>query len=179
MGYTTEFAGQFDLDRSLAPAHAEYLRAFAETRRMKRDADALAGVADPKREAAGLPVGPEGVYFVGGDGSRGQGGAGGVVNYNAPPEGQPGLWCQWVPTHEGDGIEWDGGEEFYPYVEWLEYLVSHLLAPWGYVLNGEVEWRGEDWGDVGRIVVRDNVVSTACACSCGCAQCGERVGGGA
>ena len=27
----------------------------------------------------------------------------------------PGIWCQWVPTDDGKGIEWDGGEKFYNY----------------------------------------------------------------
>jgi hypothetical protein len=33
-----------------------------------------------------------------------------------------------------------------------------FLAPWGYVLNGEVEWQGEDEEDTGKILVVDNSV---------------------
>lgn len=44
------------------------------------------------------------------------------------------------------------------YVEWLEYLIQHFIAPWGYKLNGAVVWHGEDSDDIGRIVVTDNVV---------------------
>jgi hypothetical protein len=55
-------------------------------------------------------------------------------------------------------IEWDTGEKFYDYVEWLEYIIYNFLAPKGYVLNGNVEWYGEDRADVGTIVVKSNIV---------------------
>lgn len=84
----------------------------------------------------------------------------GILDVNRRPNGQPGLWCQWVPNKKGTAIEWDGGEKFYYYVGWLEYIVKHFLGPWGYVLNGEVKWKGEERGDRGTIVVVNNVVST-------------------
>jgi hypothetical protein len=34
--------------------------------------------------------------------------------------GFPGFWCQWVPSADGCGIEWDGGEKFYAYDKWLQ-----------------------------------------------------------
>lgn len=75
-------------------------------------------------------------------------------------DGFPGFWCQWVPTEDGWGIEWDQGEKFYEYVEWLRYIIQHLLQPKGYVLNGEINWSGEDSEDLGKIIVKDNVVTT-------------------
>lgn len=42
---------------------------------------------------------------------------------------------------------------------WLCYLIDHFLRPWGYVVSGRVEWRGEEWLDVGVLRVRDNEVS--------------------
>ncbi|MAH47425.1 hypothetical protein CMI37_16495 [Candidatus Pacearchaeota archaeon] len=167
MGYTTDFSGSFQLDKPLASEHQAFLVKFAGTRRMQRDADITSEREDPVREATGLPVGEEGAYFVGEGGFAGQGESGfgsrpeDVINYNAPPEGQPGLWCQWVPNEEGTEIRWDGGEKFYSYVEWLEYLITHFLTPWGYVLNGKVEWLGEERSDIGRIVVENNEVTTA------------------
>jgi hypothetical protein len=71
---------------------------------------------------------------------------------------RPTLYCQWTPTRDGTGIVWDMGEKFYGWLEWLEYLIYHRLNPWGYVLNGEVCWRGDDMNDVGIIYVRDNRV---------------------
>ena len=53
---------------------------------------------------------------------------------------------------------WDGNEKFYSYIEWLEYLIDKVLAPRGYVVNGEVTWGGEDRRDTGKITVVNNKV---------------------
>ncbi len=143
----------------LKPEHVAYLKQFSRTRRMKRDADRAAALLDPIREAAGLPIGKEAAYFVGGQGLAGQARDESILDYNKPPRGQPGLWCQWVPSADGTAIEWDGGEKFYEYTEWLQYLIKHFLAPWGYILNGEVQWQGEDDQDRGVIRVVNNRVS--------------------
>ena len=185
MGYTTYFNGAFDVTPTLTPEHREYLAAFRETHRMKRDITKLP--PDPVREAVGLPPGDEGAYFVGGEGFAGQDRDASVLDYNQPPGqasmphddrpfdvrfaeymlakgkaveegGQPGLWCQWVPNDEGTQIVWDEGEKFYEYVEWIRYLIAHFLAPWGYKLNGEVTWVGEDSDDRGVILITDNEV---------------------
>lgn len=159
MGYTTDFSGDFKLDRPLTAEHKAYLAKFAETRRMKRNATVTETRPDPIRLAAGLPVGDEGGYFVGHEEFRGcEWNASDVVDGNAAPSGQPGLWCQWVPNESGDVIEHDGGEKFYNYTEWIKYLIQHFLSVWGYVLNGTVEWQGEDSRDIGRIIVENNVV---------------------
>ena len=123
---------------------------------------------DPVRIAAGLPIGIEGGYFVSG-GSNPPFDDKSIIDYNTPPEGQPGLWCQWVPNKDGEEpytdaadnseIGWNGVEKFYHYIEWLEYIIEHFLKPWGYVLNGEVEWAGESREDIGMIVVKNNVVT--------------------
>ena len=186
MGYTTDFDGQFKLDKPLTEAQAAYLRQFQQTRRVKRDAASTEKRPDPLRIAVGLPVGVEGGYFVGEGGDYGQGEEPaenfwekypndprkardeheryfsetlGITNRNGTPEGQPSLWCQWVPSEDGSAIEWDGGEKFYNYVEWLKYLIEHFLKPWGYVLNGEVRWDGESRDDMGIIICKDNVVT--------------------
>lgn len=41
-----------------------YLLLFWRLKRYKRDGRILRGCADPIRERVGLPVGPEGVFFV-------------------------------------------------------------------------------------------------------------------
>jgi len=160
MGYTTEFEGRFELDRSLTQEHIDYLEQFSNTRRMLRDPKIVEGMPDPVREDVGLGPGEDGEYFVGGKGMCGQDCDKSVIDQNSPPANQPGLWCQWVPTKCGRGIEWDQGEKFYNYFEWLEYIVSNFLKPWGYVLNGKVKWRGEEFDDIGTIVVEDNLVVT-------------------
>jgi hypothetical protein len=167
MGYTTDFSGKFKLNKQLTLEHSTYLKAFSETRRMCRNAALVAELPDHRREAVGLPVGPDGGYYVGAIDLNNKDICAGqdfkspnVTNSNSPPQGQPGLWCQWVPTEDDDGIEWNGGEKFYEYVEWLEYLIENFLKPWGYVLNGTVFWYGEDHNDRGKIFVLDNEVNS-------------------
>jgi len=163
MGYTTDFYGEFNLNKPLSNAHKAYLEAFAQTRRMTRDDKIASKMEDPIRIAAGLPVGIDGGYFVNGVGDFGQDEDASVKNSNNPPAGQPGLWCQWVPSDDGTSIVWDQGEKFYNYVEWIEYLVERFLKPWGYVLNGEVEWQGEERDDRGMIAIENNVVKVKVA----------------
>lgn len=160
MGYTTNFRGEFRISPPLTEEHRAYLTAFAGSRRMLRDA-ALAGERpDPVREAVGLPVGPDGEFFVGdADNNFGQVHSEDVLEYNRSPVRQPGLWCRWVPNGDGTALVWDGSEKFYDYIPWLEYLVAYLLGPLGYRLNGEVIWFGDGTGDVGRITINDNKVT--------------------
>lgn len=165
MGYTTDFEGQVEIDPPLNQHEIDYLTKFAETRRMKRKA---------------------GPYFVEGTGFRGQEREDDVIDSNRPPDGQPGLWCQWVPTPDGKHIIWDGGEKFYDSPEWMKYLIDHFLKPgaeaqalvdategkiptpfndftFDHTLNGHIQAQGEDPDDRWVLVVRDNVVSVAYA----------------
>ncbi len=71
----------------------------------------------------------------------------------------PSYYCQWTPTRNGAGIQWDGGEKFYAYAEWLQLICDKYLTPWGYLLNGKVLWQGEEIGDVGHLVVENNKVT--------------------
>jgi hypothetical protein len=144
MGYTTDFKGNFGLNKELSPKMAQYLTLFNETRRIQRSTDSVFGI--------------EGEFFVFGGGNFGQDREPNVIDFNTPPSTQPGLWCKWTPTEDRMGIEWDGNEKFYHYTEWLVYLIHKILAPNGYVLNGIVEWSGEETGDVGEIFVEDNKV---------------------
>lgn len=160
MGYQTEFYGEFTItDRATGEVgcrgrHAAYIDAFSDTRRMKRDPVKAEKQPDPARTKVGLPIGPEGAYYVGGGAEHG----GDVLDYNRPPAGQPGLWCQWVVSPDGESLRWNEAEKFYDYVEWLRYLIDHFFTPWGYRLDGEVTWQGEDPGDIGKIVVVDSDV---------------------
>lgn len=154
MGYTTDFWGDFEVVPPLRPAHRKYLQAFAMSRRMKRSAAIAAALPDPIREKARLPIGEEGGYYVGSAGkSYGQDQDDSIINYNDPPSDQPGLWCQWTASDDGTKIEWDGGEKFYNYIDWLRYIIEHFLNPWGYALCGEVMWQGEESDDAGKIVI--------------------------
>jgi hypothetical protein len=159
MGYTTDFSGKFNLDKPLTKAHGQYLLAFSNTRRMSRSVSICENMADPKREAVGLPLGKECEYFVGGLGYAGQDKDDSILNHNSSPETQPGLWCQWIPNANGTAIVWDGCEKFYEYTAWIKYLIENFLGPWGYVLDGVVNWQGEGIGDTGKINIKNNKVT--------------------
>lgn len=131
MGYHTDFEGRFELDAPLTEAQATYLKTFSRTRRMKRASHIAETFEDPVRMAVDLPIGKEAEFFVGAGGWAGQDRDGSILEYNDPPSTQPGLWCQWVPTADLQGIEWDGNEKFYNYVEWLKYIVTNFLERWG------------------------------------------------
>lgn len=169
MGYQTDFDGGVVIRPQMKPEHMAYINAFAGTRRSARNPALTARREDPVRIAAGLPIGEEGGYFVGENGFMGQGNDGDLLpGIERPPIGQPGHWCQWVvrPAEPDENaptastiLEWDGGEKFYEYVEWMEYLIEHFFSRWGYTLNGEISWQGEEPGDIGLIIVDDSKVT--------------------
>lgn len=160
MGYSTDFNGQIKLSRPATVEEIAYLNAFSETRRMRRNADITQTFTDPVRDAVGLPIGIDGGFYVGNTVDFGQTRTADIIDYNRPPVDQPSLWCQWVLTEDGNFLEWDGGEKFYQYVEWMKYLIDNFFSKWDIVLNGSIQWEGEDRGDFGTIYVTDNVVTT-------------------
>jgi hypothetical protein len=144
MGYTTEFSGRFLLSKPLDKELHSYLLQFAQTRRMKRDTSQLYQDPDNHKD-----YGIEGEFYVGGLGDFGQDEDPSIIDYNKPPSTQPSLWCQWVPSEDGTGIEWDGGEKFYNYKEWIKYILKNFLIPKGYDISGKVHYQGEDPDDFG------------------------------
>ncbi|MBQ4259344.1 MAG: hypothetical protein IJB84_03645 [Lachnospiraceae bacterium] len=67
----------------------------------------------------------------------------------------PGIWCQWIIDSNGD-LVWNGMEKFYHYTEWLQYLINEFFSPYGYELNGKVNYRGERMDDFGVIYIKAN-----------------------
>lgn len=157
MGYTTDFYGCLSFNKPVAPWLEEYINKFSESRRMKRDPEKIKE-AFPNwgKLCFNGELGDEGQYFIGGEGCFGQDKDSSVIDHNEPPTGQPGLWCQWVI--ENGELKWDYGEKFYNYEEWLDYLIDNFFEPLGYMLNGDIEWQGEESDDFGIIHVVDNVV---------------------
>lgn len=151
MGYSTTFDGFISIDPPLNQAEIDFLNKFSDTRRMHRE---------------------KGPYFVDGTGDYGQGNDPDILNFNGPPPGQPGLWCQWVPSADGSAIEWNGAEKFYHSESWMQYLIDHFLRPGAlaaaqlpflqanHVCNGEIFACGEDPDDRWKLVVTNNDVST-------------------
>lgn len=146
MGYTTDFSGEFRLDRPLDDETHALLVGLSTTRRMKR-------------KGLDTKFGVDGEFYFNPESTElGQEREDSIVDFNRPPSTQPGLWCQWTPTEDKQGLVWDEGEKFYDYVEWMEYLIEKILKPRGYVVNGQVTWQGEDSDDKGMIDIRANVV---------------------
>lgn len=153
MGYSTEFDGFIEIHPPLNKQEVEYLKNFANTRRMERE---------------------KGPYYVDGTGYSGQGHDNDIKNYNQPPEGQPGLWCKWEPTQDGTKIEWNGIEKFYDSVEWMQYLINHFIGenpiakkelPFlnKHVLHGEIDAQGDERNDHWYLVVENNKVKQVAA----------------
>ena len=146
MGYTTDFYGSFELDRPLDDDTYKLLKGLSRTRRMKR-------------QGLDAKYGTEGEFYYNEDSTdMGQERDESIVNFNEPPSTQPDLWCSWEPTEERTKIVWNEMEKFYEYVPWIVYLVDRILKPRGYVLDGTVEWQGEDSDDFGEIVIEENHV---------------------
>ena len=162
MGYTTKFSGDIYIEPPLNPAEQAFLKRFAETRRMDRR---------------------KGPYYLC-DSEYGQDQADDIRSYNRPPEGQPGLWCQWVPYESerlpqwnGNSLVWDGNEKFYCSAEWMVYLIDHFLRPdaeakgqpgfedftFDHVCTGVIQAHGEDSDDVWQLIVKQNEVYVATA----------------
>lgn len=151
MGYTTEFDGKVEIVPPLNEAEIQFLKKFSGTRRMLRE---------------------KGPYYVDGGGFAGQDHEPDIFDYNEPPDGQPSLWCQWVPAEDGNFIEWDGNEKFYCAKEWMEYIIDHFLKPEciareqlpflqaNHVVNGVIIAQGEDDDDRWALFVLDNAVTT-------------------
>ncbi|MFI2761349.1 hypothetical protein ACH5A3_21145 [Streptomyces echinatus] len=150
MGYTTTFEGQVTVTPPLNPHEIAILRRFADSRRHRR---------------------PEGPYstrdYAYNEVERG--------GYNQPPEGQPGLWCDWEPTDDGAGIRWNGSEKFYEATAWMQYLIDHFLKPgaaakgqpgfeeftFDHVVSGVIHAQGDEPGDAWDLTVVDNQASGA------------------
>jgi len=179
MGYTTDFDGSLKISRPLTQKQTKYINALNSTRRMKRDVNKLMELYKGKHGNPGAkdktnPVevyGHQGEFFAKDDGNFGQGNDDSVLDHNCAPghtdfmqgeveKGQPGLWCGWCITEDGKELEWDGGEKFYNYVAWLKYIIKNFFIPWKVIANGEIEWVGEDRSAMGKIVVKNNKVST-------------------
>jgi hypothetical protein len=144
---------------NLTLAQVKYLTRFSQTRRMKRDPSKLD--PDPLRETVGLLPEVDGGLYVGSSDPYGQDyDHASVIDMNKPPEGQPSLWCKWVPTEDGTELEWNTEENFYKYIEWLQYLIEKFFTLWRIKVNGEVYWDGDDQEDAGKIMVEDSVVRT-------------------
>ena len=182
MGYSTDFYGTVKFNRPLTPEIATYINRFSHNRHMTRDPDIIKQM-DPKwtNHCWKGDLGPHGIFYtppevmnknfvehgatLGSkqvDGNLYSNPFGQMIDISVvkdiPPEECPGYWCQWIINQDGE-LEWDGGEKFYEYTQWLEFLIKYFFEPEGYILNGSIDFQGEDRDDAGTIYVTDNIVT--------------------
>lgn len=84
----------------------------------------------------------------------------GVSGRTDGAKGMPDSYCQWTLTKDFSGIHWDGGEKFYDYVEWAQWIIDKILTPANIALYGEIEFFGEDSSDIGKLVIADGKVKS-------------------
>ena len=113
MGYTTDFIGHVDIEPPLKEAEQAYLTAFASSRRWRRPDGPYAVPANPAAEAM----------------AEGRQSTDEHWRVNEAPDGQPSLWCHWVPCWGGCCLAYNGYEKFYAPTRWMSYLIEHFLAP--------------------------------------------------
>jgi len=151
MGYTTEFEGSVTVTPALNEQEVDFINRFSDSRRMLRT---------------------NGPYYIGG-GDFGQARENDIIDYNRPPEGQPGLWCQWVASEDGTEKHWNGAEKFYYSAEWMQYLIAHFIGSdpkakyaepdnfqflQGHTCAGTIRAQGEESDDCWELEVKNNVV---------------------
>jgi hypothetical protein len=129
--------GEFKIEPPLPGNHLAYLDKFSRVRHMKRDVKLLEKLRDPLREAVGLPLGLDGAYYVAGEIPVDRDPT--ILNYNEPPLEQPGLWCFWAPTGNGESFAWRDVNKDYDYDTWLKYLIKYFFNPWNYKLSGKID----------------------------------------
>tara|TARA_Y100001972_G_C7654795_1_gene329618 strand:+ start:1833 stop:2258 length:426 start_codon:yes stop_codon:yes gene_type:complete len=70
----------------------------------------------------------------------------------------PSIWCGFE-VNEGDVFEWDTNEKTYMGQEWIRFFVNKVIE-WNkekeIIVEGEMEWRGQDMGDNGKVKVKYN-----------------------
>lgn len=170
MGYTTDFTGKLKVLEKVSPDFFNYINRFNNVRHMKRNPKIIKALYNTWfLQCFDGELGPEGDFFIMNDNICGQTHDKSIVDYNMPPSNQPGLWCQWkletVNPLSVDNkepieafLEWDGGEKFYYYIEWLEYMIETFFAPKSYHLSGCLLAIGESSDDARYIVVENNVI---------------------
>jgi hypothetical protein len=156
--------GQIRIEPPLNPEEIRYLQKFHDTRRMVCE-EGPYYVDRPKAyEDRPIPIDLQWEKDAG------------ILDFNTPPDGQPGLWCRWLPTKDGRAIECDTGPSFFgtehSMADWMQYLIDHFIGHAAlakpmlpflqrHTLNGEIYVSGEALDDHWKITVEDNRVSVA------------------
>lgn len=166
MGYNTVFQGAFELSKNLNGDQAEYLNQFLSTRHVKYNVELLPKVPQNLIENGVIDSwGEDGMFFTNPeyDWCKRNCHKNPIFkDYNFSPEDVPGLWCQWkIDVNENGNhiLCWSGGEKFYSYDLWLQFLIDYFFIPWEIELDGHISYVGEKWKtDFGTICVWGDLV---------------------
>lgn len=161
MGYTTYFDGSFQVSPALDKSTRDLINGLCKTRRMKRDLKELSKIHHITLSEAQEKWGDEGQFYynVSDFENYGQSKDPSIVDFNIPPKDQPSLWLGWQYDETTQEISSNGIEKFYNYDDWIKYLITKILEPRGYTVSGTVTWHGEDYEDLGKIEIKENIVT--------------------
>lgn len=170
MGYYTNFQGSFEFDRPLDDKLADYLKNFSLTRHVRRHVDEILKTLNNMRTDIQTVIPPintindlgeEGKFFAeprhANTGIWEQFHHPSVINYNAPPSDCPSLWSDIEISEDNTRLYLKDGHNYH-YIEWLEWFIKYIFEPAGYIMNGEIEFCGEDSYDRGVIRMINNIV---------------------
>lgn len=154
--------GKLTIEGDMRDEHFKYLAMYGHMRHMKRNETYLLALRDQLRVDAGLPIGVEGRHYLGSNFALAVQCYHTVTDCNSPPEKVPSVLCPYHLYRElADGkYVWRcHNTSIEKPKEWIEYLITTYLAPWGYKLNGKIEIRDSNVL-VEEINVVDNMVMT-------------------
>lgn len=106
MPFNAHYAGQLRIEPPLNETEQKALSAFLGSRRVKT-------VAGPLDARESLSMGhPD------------------VIDWNSPPQDQPGLYTGLRIANGGEVLEWDGNEKPGYLTDWVRYVINYLLRPY-------------------------------------------------
>jgi hypothetical protein len=126
MAFRASTCGHLSIAPPLNAAEHDYISAFVYTRR-HAGRDHPYDVPDNPAVDSVIQIGasglPESGNLAGNVATRD------IDTYHRPLDGQPSLWCPWVPSCQGKCLSLEAEEKISAPVTWLQYLIDHFLAP--------------------------------------------------
>jgi|GEM_PF-5528275 len=166
MGYTTDFIGGFGFSSTPSEYITKYINLFSETRHYKRNIEDINKFCNDNKNKPKILnkhtffgnsgilgeffVDKEGYFFNRENLPATETSNIGCEDYNTPPDGVPGLWCDWKIN--GNQLVWDGAEKFYEYEDWFMFLSKNFFAFKNLFLKGAIIYHGEDDSDKGVLI---------------------------
>lgn len=156
MGYDTNFDGSIDIQPALSKELTDYIRQFSNIRHFKRDISKiheLNGGLGLSFCLNGNP-GEDGCFYIGNDLKTD------LVSVSND-EVLDGLsyWCDFTVKPDGTKILWTQAGKTRCGLEWVTFMINHLIAPFGHVCNGKFECQGDNFDDKWEICVENNEVT--------------------